>query len=258
VAVNPLTGRIYVSNTGTPFTGGTVSVIDGTPGSPTENKVVATVTVDVWPGTPAVNPTTGRVYVPNSGTTSGPKTLSVIDGTLGSPTENTVVATVPMGQRPYHAAMNPLIDRVYVADRAGETVSVIADAPNHNPVCTGVNGGPNLWPPNHKLALITLTGATDPDGDPVMTAVTGVNQDEPLNGLGDGDTSPDAQPGPISNQVYLRAERSGPGDGRVYRISFVVTDGRGGSCTGTTTVGVPHDRGAHSTPLDSGGVFVDF
>lgn len=136
--------------------------------------------------------------------------------------------------------------------------STVVTTLNHNPICTGVTGGPNLWPPNHKLELITLSGATDPDGNPLTTAVTGVTQDEPLNGLGDGDSSPDALPGPASNQVYLRAERSGLGDGRVYRISFNVTDTQGGSCTGTVRVGVPHDQGAHSVPIDSGGVFVDF
>ena len=238
----------------------TVSVIDGSLGSATENTVVATVIVDVFPGVPAVNPVTGRVYVPNEGVSSGIQTVSIIDGTLGSPTENSVVETVTVGEQPFGAAVNPAIDRVYVGNRASGTVSVIGDAPalNHNPICTAVNGGPNLWPPNHKFKLITLTGAADPDGDPLATAVSGVTQDEPMDGLGDGDTSPDAQPGPAPDQVYLRAERSPHGDGRVYRISYEVTDGRGGSCAGVATVGVPHDQGGHSTPVDSGGVFVDF
>ena len=60
--------------------------------------------------------------------------------------------------------------------------------------------------------------------------VTGVTQDEPVNGLGDGDTSPDAMPGPASNQVRLRAERSGTGDGRVYRIAVTVEDALGVTC----------------------------
>ncbi len=52
---------------------------------------------------------------------------------------------------------------------------------NHNPVCTAVTAGPALWPPNHKLVAITLTGATDPDGDPLTWTITGVTQDEPTN-----------------------------------------------------------------------------
>jgi hypothetical protein len=126
-------------------------------------------------------------------------------------------------------------------------------SPNEDPDCSGVSADPKLlWPPNHKFQLITLNGATDPDGDPVTLAITSVTQDEPLNGLGDGDTAPDAKAGPAPNKVYVRAERSGTGDGRVYRIAFTVTDGNGGSCTGSATVGVPHDQGKGSTPTDSG------
>jgi hypothetical protein len=54
-----------------------------------------------------------------------------------------------------------------------------------------------------------------------------------------------------SNQVQLRAERSGTGDGRVYVISFTVADGNGGECSGGVTIGVPHDM--RGTPaVDSG------
>ncbi len=80
----------------------------------------------------------------------------------------------------------------------------------------------------------------------------GVTQDEPLSGKGDGNTSPDAKRGPAPHKVYLRAERSGRGDGRVYRVSFTAADGKGGVCRGTATVGVPHDRGKRSKPIDSG------
>jgi hypothetical protein len=106
-----------------------------------------------------------------------------------------------------------------------------------------------LWPPNHKLRLVTVTGASDPEGDDLTTAVTGVTQDEPVNGLGDGDISPDAVLGPASNQVRLRAERSGTGDGRVYRIAVTVTDEFGLTCNATLRVGVPHDL--EHAPVDS-------
>jgi chitinase len=89
----------------------------------------------------------------------------------------------------------------------------------------------------------------------VVLTVTDVTQDEPVNGLGDGDTSPDAVLGPASNQVSLRAERSGLGDGRVYHVSFTGSDGTGGTCAGVATVGVPHDQGGHSTAVDSGFFF---
>jgi chitinase len=56
--------------------------------------------------------------------------------------------------------------------------------------------------------------------DPI--AINAVTQDERTNGLGDGDTPID---GIINNDaVLLRAERSGQGNGRVYKVCFTVAD----------------------------------
>jgi hypothetical protein len=135
-------------------------------------------------------------------------------------------------------------------DGGSSSASVTIDI-NSPPDCSTVTPDQSsLWPPNHALRTISLGGATDPDGDVVTLTITAVTQDEALNGLGDGDTSPDAVLGPASNQVQLRAERSGTGNGRVYRIAFGGSDGRGGTCTGTVKVGVPHNQ--KSTPIDSG------
>jgi uncharacterized delta-60 repeat protein len=115
---------------------------------------------------------------------------------------------------------------------------------NQPPDCSTVAARPNaLRPPNHKLRLVTLTGATDPDGDAVTVTITAVTQDEPVNGLDDGDRSPDARAAAESHKVLLRAERSGAGDGRVYRVSFTASDGKGGNCSGTVTVGVSRRPG---------------
>jgi Bacterial Ig domain len=139
-----------------------------------------------------------------------------------------------------------------------EDITLQTAAINRPPDCSTATASPSsLWPPNHKLRLVTVAGVTDPDGDPVTISITGVTQDEPLNGTGDGNTSPDAAPGPSSNQVLLRSERRGAGDGRVYRISFTASDGRGGTCRGTVFVGVPHDRGGGSTPIDTTSVVVN-
>jgi hypothetical protein len=136
-------------------------------------------------------------------------------------------------------------------DGATGTASVTIDI-NAPPNCSTVTPDrSSLWPPNHTLRLVTLSGATDPDGDPVTLTVDAVTQDEPLNGVGDGDTSPDAVLAAQSDQVYIRAERAGPGDGRVYRISFTGSDGRGGFCTGQTHVDVPHDQSGRPA-VDSG------
>ena len=123
---------------------------------------------------------------------------------------------------------------------------------NNPPDCSGVSASQStLWPPNHKYRRVSLGGASDPDGDALTLKVTGVTQDEPVRGLGDGETSPDARAAGTSDKVLLRAERSGKGDGRLYRITYEVSDGNGGSCSGTVTVGVPKDMGKRSVPVDS-------
>jgi Mg-chelatase subunit ChlD len=123
---------------------------------------------------------------------------------------------------------------------------------NTPPSCGTVKLGTTaLWPPNHKLVSITASGATDGDiGDSATLVIDAVTQDEAINGLGDGDTAPDAVLStPLSNKVSLRAERSGGGDGRVYRVHYTATDTHGATCSGEATVGVPHDH--HSAPVDS-------
>jgi hypothetical protein len=127
-----------------------------------------------------------------------------------------------------------------------------ADPPNTAPDCSGVQPSRNrLWAPNHKFRLVGLAGATDPDGDAVSYEIRSVTQDEPVL------RGPDARRGERSDQVWLRAERRGKGDGRVYRIEYLAWDGHGNACDGTATVVVPHDR-AHPAALDSGGSFDSF
>src|SRR4029078_7717715 len=106
-----------------------------------------------------------------------------------------------------------------------------------------------LWSPNHQFVPIAITGVTDPSGHAVAITVTGVTQDEPVNGKGDN-TSPDAviQAGSAS----VRAERSGNGNGRVYQLSFKADDGQGGVCTGAVKVSVPHSMGKGATAIDDG------
>jgi len=112
---------------------------------------------------------------------------------------------------------------------------------------------PMLWPPNHKLVRVNIVGVTDPENDHITVTVTGVTQDEPLDGLGDGDTAPDAVI--QGSAVLLRAERAGGGNGRVYRVHFSADDGAGGTCTGSVTVCVPHDQGRGAECVDDGQIY---
>ena len=121
---------------------------------------------------------------------------------------------------------------------------------NTPPDCSSVAASPSvLQRPSRQLHTVTLTGATDPEG-PVTIAVTGVTQDEPV-----GD-APDAASGGSADQVQVRAERDGRGDGRVYRITFTATDADGGTCSGSVIVSVPHHEGAPT--VDSGNSYDSF
>jgi hypothetical protein len=89
---------------------------------------------------------------------------------------------------------------------------------------------------------VTVTvDATDLCDPNFSCEIISVTSDEPINGVGDGNTSPDwIITGPLT--VDIRAERAGPGDGRVYTITVECTDESGNSSTATVDVTVPHSQ----------------
>jgi len=111
-----------------------------------------------------------------------------------------------------------------------------------------------IWPPNHQMEPVVIEGVVDPDGDPVLIEVFAVTQDEPLNVEGDGNTCADAVI--VDGKASVRAERTGdpniPGNGRVYFLNFVASDGQGGRCRGSIMVCVPHDMGQSDSCIDDG------
>jgi sugar lactone lactonase YvrE len=108
--------------------------------------------------------------------------------------------------------------------------------PPKKPDCTNAVANPDtLWPPNHKFRSVSIEGVS---GNITVLAVT---QDEPLNSTGDGNFEPDARL-TGGDSVDIRAERSGNGDGRVYRIKFKAKN-KYGYCNGYVTVSVPHSQG---------------
>ncbi|MEO7157528.1 MAG: hypothetical protein ABI039_08210, partial [Vicinamibacterales bacterium] len=107
-----------------------------------------------------------------------------------------------------------------------------------------------IWPPTHKLVLVGITGVSDANNNATIT-IDSVTQDEPTNGLGDGDTAVDAIINP-NGTVLLRAERSGKGNGRVYHLHFTASDLEG-SASGVVNVCVPHSN--KSIAIDGGELF---
>jgi hypothetical protein len=145
-------------------------------------------------------------------------------------TTNTFVATSSSGQK----------------DTCSFTITVLD---KEAPVITQVSASPSsLWPPNHQMQDVIINySASDNCGG--VTSSLSVSSNEPANGTGDGDTSPDWI---ILNDhhVQLRAERSGRGNGRVYTITITSTDASGNTSTQTTQVAVPHNSNGKMDYVD--------
>jgi hypothetical protein len=121
------------------------------------------------------------------------------------------------------------------------TVTVVDNTP---PTITSISVNPSvLWPPNHKMVPVSVSVSTrdNCDAKPIC-GIAPITSNEPINGLGDGDTAPDWEiTGDLT--VNLRAERSGTGIGRIYTIAITCTDTTGNPSVQNVVVTVPHDQG---------------
>jgi PKD repeat protein len=200
---------------------------------------------------------------PYSGTAGQPVNF---DGTDSTDPDGTIVSydwafgdgSTGSGATPSHTYASPgvydvtllVTDNDGAESRCETTADISGDGGNEDPDCSRARPSrAQLWPPNKHFVEIDILGVTDPDGDPVTITIDEVTQDEPT-GTGENNFCPDARFD--GDQLELRAERSGGGNGRVYEISFTATDGEGGSCSGTVTVCVPHDQGNGDDCVDSG------
>ena len=158
--------------------------------------------------------------------------------TLSGTTSQTPSFTAPAVGAGGADLMFELVVRDGLMESEPDQVTVHVMDKNDEPACELASANPALlWPPNHKMVPVEITNVSDPNNDQVTINVDGVTQDEPV---AEGGASPDAV---IQGQgVLLRAERAGNGNGRVYEVTFTAQDSDGGSCAGTVTVCVPHDR----------------
>src|SRR6266513_56732 len=97
-----------------------------------------------------------------------------------------------------------------------------------------------LSPPHHKLVTNThVLSVSDAGGGPVSVSGPIVSSNEPVTGSGD-DTSPDWVVS--GDTLQLRAERAEGSSGRVYTVSYTLTDQAGNSAQASSTVTVPKSR----------------
>ena len=101
------------------------------------------------------------------------------------------------------------------------------------------------------MVAINIVGVIDPFNLPIGIVVDSIMQDEPVEVAGSGNTAPDGS-GIGTSTAWVRAERAGPGTGRIYFISFTATNSQGNQCTGAVQTFVPHDQGQGFQPTDTG------
>ena len=128
---------------------------------------------------------------------------------------------------------DPVIVGLNVCDEIAPTFDALSVSPDI------------LWSPNHKYADVTATVMVSDnfDTNPTITLVS-VTSNEPDNapGMDDGNTTDDIVIVDDFN-FKLRAERSDTGTGRIYTITYMVTDACGNSTTQSVTVTVPLQLG---------------
>ncbi len=105
-----------------------------------------------------------------------------------------------------------------------------------------------LWSPNHELNDISASLFTvdDPDGDDVTVTyeVLSEESETPETGDGTGRHAPDFKSvlADGSEGFFLRSERQGPGDGRVYLVVVTADDGAESVTQVCVAAVVPHDE----------------
>jgi len=129
---------------------------------------------------------------------------------------------------------------------------------NGTPVITLSSSTATMWPPNHQYQTFNITdfvasasSSCDSSVDINDVVIQKVSSDEPENSNGaDGNTVNDIVIAPNCKSVQLRRERDGNLNGRVYTITFKVTDSFGNSTTATVKVNVPISN--NGTAVDNG------
>ena len=130
----------------------------------------------------------------------------------------------------------------------GSAIQKVVIVDTTPPVITVALSPAVLWPPNHKLVPITASITVQDACDPKPTVkLVSITSSEPDNGVGDGDTTGDIQGAVLQTDdraFLLRSERSGPGGGRVYIVTYKASDASGNTTTQQATVTVPKNQSA--------------
>lgn len=119
--------------------------------------------------------------------------------------------------------------------------SAVAD---QQPPNLSVSVTPNqLWPANHQMVEIKVNTQVSDNVDPnPSVGLVSITSNEGQNVKGDGNTATDIKI-ETDGRVFLRAERSGTGTGRIYTLTYSARDSAGNVTQATAQVKVPHSKG---------------
>jgi hypothetical protein len=141
-----------------------------------------------------------------------------------------------------------------------DTQTAILTVTGGTPVINLSSNSATMWPPNHQYRTFSVsdfvssaTGGCDSSTNLTASVVIqSVSSDEPEDNPlgGDGTTLNDIVIAPDCKSVQLRSERDGNLNGRVYTITFKVTDSFGNTATATVKISVPKTN--NSAAVDNG------
>ena len=98
-----------------------------------------------------------------------------------------------------------------------------------------------LWPVDHKMVEIAVNVSATDDIDPSpLVELVSVTSNQAEDDRGDGHTMGDIVVD--SGKIFLRAERTGLDEDRIYTITYRATDAAGNVATASAIVTVPHDQ----------------
>jgi hypothetical protein len=156
--------------------------------------------------------------------------------------------TGPVVNAPLAAGVN-VITLTVRDDKGGvDTDSVTITVSDTTPPSLFVALTPSvLASPNHQMVKVVADVRAQDicDARDVLIELRSIVSSEPENDTGDGNTAPDIEGADVGTgdlEFFLRAERSGRGSGRVYRVIYRATDKAGNTTETGADVVVPHDN----------------
>jgi predicted extracellular nuclease len=147
------------------------------------------------------------------------------------------------GSAPVNVGSYAVVATIADPNYQGSASGTLVIADGTPPVIRSLVASPAvLWPANHKMVRVVIAADVVDDVDPAPTSrIIAVSSNQPANGTGDGNTSPDWElTGALT--LNLRAERSGNDGDRIYTITVESRDYSNNVSTSTVTVTVPHNR----------------